>query len=90
MKVLIFGATGMVGQGVLRECLLAQDVEQVQTVGRTSLGDAGKNKQKSCMTWSTPTFLTTPPQSPHWLVLTPASSVWGCRLLVWQKRNTPI
>jgi len=23
MKVLIFGATGMVGQGVLRECLLA-------------------------------------------------------------------
>ena len=23
MKILIFGATGMVGQGVLRECLLA-------------------------------------------------------------------
>jgi uncharacterized protein YbjT (DUF2867 family) len=34
MKVLLFGATGMVGQGVLRECLLAQDVEVVQTVGR--------------------------------------------------------
>jgi uncharacterized protein YbjT (DUF2867 family) len=34
MKVLIFGATGMVGQGVLRECLSAQDVELVATVGR--------------------------------------------------------
>jgi uncharacterized protein YbjT (DUF2867 family) len=38
MKVLLFGATGMVGQGVLRECLLATDVELVQTVGRTSTG----------------------------------------------------
>jgi uncharacterized protein YbjT (DUF2867 family) len=36
MKVLLFGATGMVGQGVLRECLLAPDVESVTTVGRTS------------------------------------------------------
>jgi uncharacterized protein YbjT (DUF2867 family) len=35
VKVLIFGATGMVGQGVLRECLQAPDVELVQTVGRT-------------------------------------------------------
>ena len=35
MKVIIFGATGMVGQGVLRECLLAPDVELVATVGRT-------------------------------------------------------
>lgn len=38
MKVLIFGATGMVGQGVLRECLRAPDVEAVQTVGRTASG----------------------------------------------------
>jgi uncharacterized protein YbjT (DUF2867 family) len=38
MQVLIFGATGMVGQGVLRECLLAPDVELVQTVGRTPTG----------------------------------------------------
>ncbi len=36
MKVLIFGATGMVGQGVLRECLLDPDVQLVQTVGRSS------------------------------------------------------
>ena len=38
MKVLIFGATGMVGQGVLRECLHAPDVELVVTVGRTPTG----------------------------------------------------
>ena len=38
MKVLIFGATGMVGQGVLRECLAAPDVELVQTIGRTPTG----------------------------------------------------
>jgi uncharacterized protein YbjT (DUF2867 family) len=38
MKVIIFGATGMVGQGVLRESLLAADVEQVLTVVRTPTG----------------------------------------------------
>lgn len=38
MKVILFGATGMVGQGVLRECLLAPDVESVLTVGRTATG----------------------------------------------------
>lgn len=36
MKVLIFGATGMVGQGVLRECLLDPGVQLVQTVVRSS------------------------------------------------------
>jgi uncharacterized protein YbjT (DUF2867 family) len=35
---MIFGATGMVGQGVLRECLLASDVERVLAVGRTVSG----------------------------------------------------
>ena len=38
MKVLIFGATGMVGQGVLLECLRDPDVELVMTVGRTATG----------------------------------------------------
>lgn len=38
MNVLIFGATGMVGQGVLRECLQAADVEQVVAIGRTPTG----------------------------------------------------
>jgi uncharacterized protein YbjT (DUF2867 family) len=38
MKVILFGATGMVGQGVLRECLLSPDVQQVQTIGRSAVG----------------------------------------------------
>ncbi|WP_433295447.1 epimerase [Actinoplanes sp. CA-030573] len=38
MKVIIFGATGMVGQGVLRESLLAADVEEVLAVVRTPTG----------------------------------------------------
>ena len=43
MKVLLFGATGMVGQGVLRECLLDPDVERVVTVGRTGTGKQSPN-----------------------------------------------
>jgi uncharacterized protein YbjT (DUF2867 family) len=35
MNVLILGATGMVGQGVLRECLLDGRVTRVVTLGRT-------------------------------------------------------
>jgi uncharacterized protein YbjT (DUF2867 family) len=38
MKVILFGATGMVGQAVLRECLLDPDVERVLTVGRKATG----------------------------------------------------
>lgn len=38
MKVLIFGATGMVGQGVLLECLRDPGVELIVTVGRTPTG----------------------------------------------------
>ena len=38
MNVLILGATGMVGQGVLRECLLDRRVDRVLVVGRSSLG----------------------------------------------------
>jgi uncharacterized protein YbjT (DUF2867 family) len=40
MKVLLFGATGMIGQGVLRECLLDAEVEQVLAVGRAASGAA--------------------------------------------------
>jgi uncharacterized protein YbjT (DUF2867 family) len=38
MKVILFGATGMVGQGVLRECLLDPGVESVLAVGRSPTG----------------------------------------------------
>lgn len=37
MKILIFGASGMVGQGVLHECLAAPDVSQITAVGRAPL-----------------------------------------------------
>lgn len=38
MKVLIFGATGMVGQGVLLECQRDPAVEQIAALGRTATG----------------------------------------------------
>jgi uncharacterized protein YbjT (DUF2867 family) len=36
MKILLFGSTGMVGQGVLRECLASPDVGTVTSVVRRS------------------------------------------------------
>jgi uncharacterized protein YbjT (DUF2867 family) len=43
MNVILFGATGMVGQGVLRECLLDPGVERVLAIGR---GPSGKSDPK--------------------------------------------
>lgn len=40
MKVIIFGASGMVGQGVLRECLRDPGVERVLTIVRAPEGKA--------------------------------------------------
>jgi uncharacterized protein YbjT (DUF2867 family) len=36
MRVILFGATGMVGQGVLRECLRDNDIESVLAITRSS------------------------------------------------------
>jgi uncharacterized protein YbjT (DUF2867 family) len=38
MKIILFGATGMVGQGVLRHCLLDPEVESVLAIGRKPSG----------------------------------------------------
>lgn len=38
MKVILFGATGMIGQGVLRECLQDPRVEHVLAIGRNPSG----------------------------------------------------
>lgn len=38
MKVILFGATGMVGRGVLRECLRDDGVAGVLTIGRSATG----------------------------------------------------
>jgi uncharacterized protein YbjT (DUF2867 family) len=35
VKVILFGATGMIGQGTLRECLLDSGVDRVLSVGRS-------------------------------------------------------
>lgn len=37
MKVLILGASGLIGRGVLRECLLDTDVSEVLLVGRSKI-----------------------------------------------------
>jgi len=38
MKIILFGSTGMVGQGVLRECLLDPEIERVVAVVRAGTG----------------------------------------------------
>lgn len=38
IKAIVTGATGMVGEGVLHECLLHPDVEQVLVIGRRPCG----------------------------------------------------
>jgi len=38
MKAILFGASGMVGQSVLRECVLDPDVESVLSIGRRPSG----------------------------------------------------
>lgn len=47
MNVLLFGATGMVGQSVLRECLHDPDVLNVLTVGRTATSQNHPKKRES-------------------------------------------
>jgi uncharacterized protein YbjT (DUF2867 family) len=38
LKIILFGATGMVGRGVLRQCLLDPEVEAVLSIGRKPSG----------------------------------------------------
>lgn len=46
MRVILFGATGMVGQGVLLECLDDPGVEAILSIGRRPLGmEAGKLRE---------------------------------------------
>jgi uncharacterized protein YbjT (DUF2867 family) len=46
VKVILFGATGMVGQGVLRECLLDPGVDSVLAIGRTTTGQRHEKLQE--------------------------------------------
>ncbi|HKE63593.1 MAG TPA: DUF402 domain-containing protein [Micromonosporaceae bacterium] len=38
LSVIVFGATGMVGQGVVRECIASPEVDYVVLIGRTRAG----------------------------------------------------
>lgn len=38
MKIILYGATGMVGQSVLNECLKSPDIKEVLIIGRKSIG----------------------------------------------------
>ncbi|HEX4221389.1 MAG TPA: epimerase [Pseudonocardiaceae bacterium] len=52
MKAVIFGATGMVGQGVLRECLRDERIDEVVAVGRTAVrGDHPKLRDVVADLW---------------------------------------
>lgn len=44
MKLVLFGATGMIGSGTLIECLEHPDVEQVLVIGRRPSGHSGHDK----------------------------------------------
>ena len=47
MRILLFGASGMVGQGVLREALAAPDVEEVVCVVRKPLGQVHRKLREA-------------------------------------------
>ena len=49
MNVVLFGATGMVGQGVLRECLLDPQVHGLLSIGRrdgAGASEAARNRSQ--------------------------------------------
>jgi NAD(P)H-binding len=46
INVLLFGASGMLGQGVLRECLQDTEVAKVMTIGRTASGQHNAKLQE--------------------------------------------
>lgn len=48
MKVVLFGSTGMIGQGVLRECLRDSTVTQVLTVVRSATGRTHPKLKEVC------------------------------------------
>ena len=74
MNVIIFGATGMVGQGVLRECLLDPDVQRILSIGRSA---TGRRHEKLRENSSTPICWIIPPLRTSCVATTRASFVWG-------------
>jgi saccharopine dehydrogenase-like NADP-dependent oxidoreductase len=84
MKVILFGATGMVGQGVLRECLVDPGVESVLVVGRSPTGQQHA-KLREILHDDFMDFRASSPSSPD---TTPASSASAFPRSAWTKRAT--
>ena len=78
MNVLLFGATGMVGQGVLRECLLDADVQLVETVGSNCYRQESPEIAGGCASGSDGTTRTS---QPVFRALMCVSSALACRPL---------
>ncbi len=61
LRVIITGATGMVGEGVLHECLLSPDVEKVLVVSRRPYGSTHPKLSELII----PDFFNLHPLNPH-------------------------
>ena len=72
MRVVVFGATGMVGQGALRECLRDPDVQRVVSVVR-SPGGIQNEKLREIVHQDFLNFASIEPE------LTPAFIAWALR-----------
>ena len=86
MKVILFGATGMVGQGVLRECLVDAGIERVLVVGRSPTGQQNA-KLKEILPQDFFDFPRSNPNSPG---MTPAFSVSAFLPSAWTRSATGI
>jgi hypothetical protein len=75
VNVILLGATGMVGQGVLRECLLDPEVETVLAIGRNAPAQEHERRTKSY----TRTFLISPQLKVSSRATTHASSASASR-----------
>ena len=86
MKVILFGATGMVGQGVLRECLLDPGVESVLAVGRSPTGQRHAKLREIVHD----DFWIFPRSNPSSRATTPASSASASPRSAWTRSATGI
>jgi len=71
VRVIVFGATGMVGQGVLRACLLDPGIDGVLVIGRRSTGQQHAKLREVVLD----DLFTVPALGDHSMATTPASTV---------------
>lgn len=75
MKVIVFGATGMVGQGVLRECLLDDRVEKVLVIGRAPVHQSAPKLEQAVV----PELFDLSSVADRMRASTRSSTAWVCR-----------